>query len=278
MALCVINVIFIVLWSTCVITECEAVDNTMYLGRTSADQPIVFLSFANVKYYPALRRIQKEATRCNFFDHVECLTEKDLSEEFVSKHGSFLANNTKGYGFWIWKSYCIDYAFKKYPAGSIIVYADSGCSLNIQGLQRFRQYIELVRKHPSHRLVFEMSFYESEYTKQYTLKSLCFTSPEQMYSKQLVGGIFLIQNTQNNKVWLNEYSTHVQNYKLVDDENYDSVNSSVFVAHRHDQSVFSILNKKSIPAPLILIDETYFEQFEKYKEFPIHATRKNSDE
>ena len=51
--------------------------------------------------------------------------------------------------------------------GDVVVYADAGCGIVSTGKARevFREWIQEVCSHPTHRLAFQMSFKEENYTK-----------------------------------------------------------------------------------------------------------------
>ncbi len=70
------------------------------------------------------------------------------------------------------------------------------------------------------------------------------------------------------------YSICHKQTRLVDDSPSNYPNDEGFVEHRHDQSVFSILRKMN--GSLILDDETYFEDWDENREFPIHTKRLRS--
>jgi hypothetical protein len=94
-----------------------------------------------------------------------------------------------------------------------------------------------------------------------------------MNSGQLVGGIFVLRKCQNTNNLINEYYDLCQNYNLIDDSKSKLPNDPTFIAHRHDQSVFSILRKKR--GTILIPDETWYENFMSIEaqSKPILATR-----
>jgi hypothetical protein len=55
-------------------------------------------------------RIKNEAESFNIFDNIVIYNDENLKTdfpEFWSTHGNFINNNSRGYGYWIWKSYLV---------------------------------------------------------------------------------------------------------------------------------------------------------------------------
>ena len=73
---------------------------------------ITFISFGTTdKYKNSILRIKKEAVNMNVFDNIKVFTEKSFDSDFLHKHGEFINNNKRGYGYWIWKSYFVKKTF-----------------------------------------------------------------------------------------------------------------------------------------------------------------------
>jgi hypothetical protein len=207
---------------------------------------IFFISFGTThNYAQSLIRIRKEAEDMNMFDRIIIYNENDFDNEFLKEHERFMKNN-KGYGFWIWKSYFIKKTFELMQDDSILIYADCGSILsnNLIAKNRLDTYIELCKTIPSGNIAFSMDFLEKSYTKMETLKELNANKNSMLNSGQLVGGIFLIRKCDRTKQLINLYYDSCQKYNLIDDFPSKYKNDESFKAHRHDQSIFSILRKE----------------------------------
>jgi hypothetical protein len=110
------------------------------------DYKIYFISFGNNLYKNALDRIKHQAESFNIFDDILIYNEEDLINfnEFWDKHKNFIKNNKRGYGYWIWKSYLVLKTLELMNDNDILLYADAGCSLNINGVERLKEYFEIV--------------------------------------------------------------------------------------------------------------------------------------
>ena len=235
----------------------------------------IFISFGTTHNYKnSLERIKHEALSLNFYDEVFIYTENDFDEEYLERNKEFMYNN-KGFGFWIWKSYFVKKTMEKMDDGDVLVYADTGCHLtsNPVALDRLDKYVNLCMRLPQANLAFQMCFPEKSYTKMDLFKALDEDNVSMKDSGQLVGGIFVLRKCNNTTNLINEYYDLCNNHSLIDDSPSVLPNDSSFVAHRHDQSLFSILRKKR--GCIIIPDETWFPNFMSPEAMskPILATR-----
>lgn len=237
------------------------------------ETPLYFVTFADTRMHRTMQRILQEAKALNIFDGVLGMDETKMSKSWKERNAKFIMENPRGFGLWIWKPEVILQALKKIPDNAILVYADAGCTLNKEGIPRLKEYVQMVKDCSGHRLAFQLTgFREEQFTTEYVLRALDFTSKEQRDSYQLVGGISLIQKTPENLGFVTLWNQIVQTQHMLTGGLHIPCSPS-YRDHRHDQSIWSILNKKFGGAH-ILHDETYFEDgFEKNKRFPIHATR-----
>ena len=248
--------------------------------KSSVDLPntkINFMSFGNSIYYNSLNRIKDEALSFGIFNNIYIYNDKDLEtyEDFWHKHKDFILNNSRGYGYWIWKSYLTLKTLELMNDNDILIYADTGCTLNKYGINRLYEYIEIVKNSKYGILSFQLPFLEKIYTKMDIFEYMSLNNDEYLNSKQLVGGIFILRKCKNTINLINEtYNIISNNYNLIDDSKSKLNNYIDFIENRHDQSVFSLIRKKY--GTEILNDETYFSDMshENINKYPILATRK----
>lgn len=112
-------------------------------------------------------RIVNEAKSFDMFDFIRIMTEHDIPE-FIQKHKSFIDAAPKGYGLYIWKPKVILDTLEQMDDGDVLLYCDSGMKLNINGLPRFREYIERINQSDCHLLVFSTndSYVPQRFVKQ----------------------------------------------------------------------------------------------------------------
>lgn len=243
----------------------------MALVSPNVSTPIYFVTFATSNYSKTLERIKKQAEDFQLFEKIYCLTETDISNEFWQKHADFIRENPRGFGCWIWKPFVVKTILNQLPQNSILFYCDAGSTLFKEGKPRFQKYIQLVKKSIHSNLSFQMDLSEIQFTRKSILDLLEYTN---VNTGQLLGGIFFLQKTNYTQELVNLWYELSQNYDLIGDvpDNRRDYENSEFIENRHDQSIFSVIRKKY--GTTSIRDETYFgENYETYKQFPIHATR-----
>lgn len=243
------------------------------------------ISFADSKYGATAVRLRGEAMAMDMammresgtrlFADVTIWNENVLKGGFwETYHDWIMRYYYRGYGYWIWKPYVVLKALSRLRDGDILFYCDVGCSLNVEGLKRFQEYVDETRRSPSGILGFHLPFPESHYTKYDTLDHLDFTSPSQTSSSQIMSGVFFVEKSRKTEFFFEEWLRLCvcDNFHHVDDSPSNLPNDPQFVEHRHDQSIFSILMKQQ--QSLTIPDEFYFEpHWDAHRHFPIHTRR-----
>ena len=232
-----------------------------------------FLSFGGPtkRYHNNVDRICKEAAAFNIFNNIVGLKDDYLKNdpEFWGLHNNFLKNNSRGYGYWLWKPYIVKKQLELMNDNDILVYADSGCELNVNGLSRLIEYFNAVNTYECGLLSFQMVHLEKTWTKMDTIAHL--NANDLKSTGQLVGGIFVIRKCAHTTNLVNLWYSTCCNYHLIDDTPSQIPNDPTFCEHRHDQSIWSILRKKH--GTLAIADETWFQNWTDGANIPILAKR-----
>ena len=234
---------------------------------------VYFVTFGgpSPEYHNAVKRICGEAKQFQLFTRIFGYTDLYLKNdtEFWSRHGEFISSNSRGYGYWIWKSYLIKQQFAAMNDGDVIVYADAGCTLNVRGKARLLQYIDMCDRGI---VSFQSPHIEKEWTKG-DLSQYLGASQSDLSSGQFVGGIFLIRKSKSTVDLVDRWYDACCNYRLLDDSPSIVPNDPNFKENRHDQSIWSLLRKQY--TGMVLSEETFFRDFlTDGILFPIWATRK----
>ena len=209
---------------------------------------IIFVTFGGPteNYHGAVTRICEQASNFNIFDKIIGYTDLDLKNdtEFWSQHGSFMEQNKRGYGYWLWKSYLNYKTLSQVGEGDIIIYADAGCELRPQYAERMREYIELAKQSPHGIVNFCLNgFGEKHWTKRDVFHQLdCTEFIEDNY--QIVATSFIYRKCANTDAIMKKWYESCCNYKLLNDSPSSMPNDETFIENRHDQSIFSLLLKK----------------------------------
>lgn len=228
------------------------------------------ISFGDQKYDKRIEDFKTVAVASSFFDKVTLFRYNDLDLQFVNQFYKVL-QFTRGGGF-IWKPYFIKKELQEMDQGDILFYCDAGCHINKFGKERFDEYLELLNKSETGVLVFQMNHKEYKYTKREVFDYFD-TSLDVINSGQLVATVVLLKKCDHSMkmvdLW---YDTVEKNPDLFTDDMNNAIQHPEFVAHRHDQSIWSVLLKTH--GAEIIPDETYYEDFEKDgAPFPLWAAR-----
>lgn len=244
---------------------------TDYLFKDYKSRNIYFLSYGNDRFKNSIVRIEKEAEQMNIFTKILCYKEEDLDSEFTDVHGEFVKNNQRGGGYWIWKPYLVKKTLQELNDNDILVYVDSGSVLNQSGLERLKEYFDIIDKSKYGILSFQLPYLEKNWTKNDIFKH--FNSDQSIKDAwQLMATAFIIKKCPHSCDLVNKWYENMHNYKLIDDSPSETKNSQNFMENRHDQSIFSVL--RNTYGSEIITDETSFPFiWDNFNDYPIHAKR-----
>ena len=175
-----------------------------------------------------------------FNDYV-IYTDKYLKNDtaFWNEHSSFIENNKRGYGYWLWKPYIIMKTLNTMKNGEILLYLDGGCEV-FKG--DMNSLIEKCRKND---ILYTLTgTLEKEYTKTDLLIEMGLNNDTIKDSPQYQASAIFLKKNEKIMRFVKEWYLLCCNYHLIDDSNSIQDNDSIFIEHRHDQSVFSLLVKK----------------------------------
>lgn len=149
----------------------------------------------------------------------------------------------KGFGNYFWKPYVILKALEKVEDNDFLFYSDSGAFI-LKDLKILAKYLNEVQKDI---MVFQLPLIEKQWTKKDTFVLLNADFVEITKAAQILTGFILIKKTLVSLEFLENFRISCLDERIVSDlKNVLAQNNYPdFIAHRHDQSVFSILAKKS---------------------------------
>lgn len=238
---------------------------------------VAVVTFADCRMSHTHRRFRSQAAKMRSFDHIWTWTEKDLEPEFRERFSSTLAPTTRGFGYFVWKPQVILQALAKLEPGDLLVYVDSGSHFNARGRGRLMDYLRLTRNHRHGILAFSLNFKEVAWTKKDLLVYFSVQErPEIFETNQIQAGAIVVEKRTDSARFFEKWlSVFEEAPHLVDDSPSESPEDPRFVAHRHDQSVFSILAKQE-EILLLPASEQFPEPGLTWKDlfpFPIHHRR-----
>ena len=195
------------------------------------------------KYIDAANRLINQAKMTHIFDQTILYTVKDLQEdtEFWCKHGNFIENNPRGYGYWLWKPYLIKKTMAQMKPGDVLLYLDCGCEIDNKKTQLIKKYFEIVRLDKI--IGTETGWQEYMWNKMDLIYDMKLVNQKFLYSKQRQAGAIMFCVEEKTIKIVNLWYKICNNYHLIDDSPSIRKNIPGFKEHRHDQSIFSALTK-----------------------------------
>ena len=209
-------------------------------------------------------RFRQQVEKMGIYDYVHIFNQNDLNDDFKNYISQLLKKGKKrGYGHWVWQTYIHQLVLSKMDEGDIYHWCDVGCHFNKRGVWRLKEYISIVEKDVNGCLFFsyikpnlekkfsKYSFPKNldiEYTKADLIKYFSLNQDDRIINTpQVWGGSFFLRKCETSEKLMKEHFNITRNrYDLIDDDETKFVEKSFpgFKAHRHSQSVLSILAKK----------------------------------
>lgn len=231
-----------------------------------------FLSFGNgFKFFGSRQRIAAEAESMRLFDEIMVARESALGGDFRRERGELVKKHKRGYGLWSWKPYLILKQLEAIKDGGLLMYADVGCSLNPEGASRLREYLDKSSSGPGWLCFSLRGSAIGQWTKRAMLRSYGLDDPASRARSQLASGVHFIRASEETRRLASRwYDACGKEMEMNDDVSTDE--HPEFIAHRHDQSAFSLL---AINGPVESIpDESWFEpDWDANLRYPVHARR-----
>jgi hypothetical protein len=207
---------------------------------------IRIVSFADGPFRPRRPAFVSQATSINIFDDIVIHDISTLPYDFVKRHGDFMRENQRGFGYWIWKPLIVLETLRSSAREDIIFYADVGFTINPAGRRRILEYAAIAEASSHKMLSFSNTHTEYMWTKRDLAVRLGVEGDViVMATTQLAAGMFVLQPTKSN-IDLMEHWTRIateDNYHFSDDTPSIGGNDSRFIEHRHDASIGSLIRK-----------------------------------
>lgn len=107
------------------------------------NKKVYIVSFADLYLSYTLKRMKKQAESFSLFDGYFFYDQNKLDPDFKDRFKNILNYKYRGFGYWCWKPQIILKTLETIEEGSILIYADSGCNLNIKGMEKLYKYFDI---------------------------------------------------------------------------------------------------------------------------------------
>jgi hypothetical protein len=200
----------------------------------------------NKNFHDAVKRIQNELNVINFnFYKINLYTDNDLKNDdyFWKKHGNFIENNNRGYGYWLWKPYLIMKTLNQMNNNDILIYLDIGCEIK-NSLDTHSCLLSLINRCNDYHFLYTFTGVpEKKINKMDLLDFLDLNNNEILDSYQKQASLIFLKKNDLMLDFATDWYNTSCNYHFIDDTESMLENNPEFLVHRHDQSIFSLLAK-----------------------------------
>ena len=198
---------------------------------------IVVCTFATAEYAGSAELLRHTALR-HGADEVIVYRERDV-EPWFREHPDLLRGQTRGYGWWSWKPWCILDAMRRWSMpGDAVIYCDAAMTVEAP----LRPYAQAAR----HALLFRLGGWAAKgyrnrgWTKRDTFAMMGVADDAHREAAQLNAAVQVYRHTPRATAFLERYREWCGRREVIDDaralEDYPG-----YVDHRHDQSILSLL-------------------------------------
>jgi hypothetical protein len=200
----------------------------------------VLINFATLKFYEAQQRNAETALTVGGFDKVICYSRKDIDREFRSRNRSILRARI-GAGYWLWKPYFIKRTLAMLNEGDFLFYCDAGSHF----IDRIDPLIEVAARAQQPVIPFELIHPEKYYTRRDAFILMGCDTARFSETRQRLASFILMRKSPFAETFVDEFLTLAQDARLITNApGRLGPESPDFVAHRNDQSIFSLLTKR----------------------------------
>lgn len=227
---------------------------------------VYLISFATREFYQSQKNLNSSALKFGV-DKVVSYKREDIIKTDFYKVNKDILDQKRGAGFWLWKPYIILDILEKASDGDIVIYSDAG----IEVISDLNPLIELCRNKKDVLIFCDGGEHlNKEFTKRDCFIMMDCDSDEYWNSVQCLASFHIYIKNDSCVEFLNKWLFFCRNkHILTDVENIcGKDNFSEFKEHRWDQSVLSLLSRKTKKE--IFRDPTQWGNHLKMKEFRIN--------
>lgn len=198
----------------------------------------------SLAYRRAANRVAAQATDLHPTLTAIAFHREDLIRSYPGE-SRLIEWQTRGFGFWKWKPLALRLAPEALPSSvTHLIYADAGCWIHKSSpaLLRLEEYLVSVSEHGSLTFSSGDGNTEQKFSKMELISFMSASSAEKTTNQRAATLWILERNVAADfvKEWWRV--ANIQN--LITDELDPSIQSPVFIDHRHDQSIFSLIAKR----------------------------------
>lgn len=225
--------------------KCWGIKRSKSTGSREENYMIYAMTCADSNYMPCAEFHMKTAKKRGKVDKTIICNIEELDEEFRNRNQKILSSGEgRRRGFYIWKPYYVNKVLSQLQYGDFLIYLDSAGFYYRNDVHEIVSY--MIENNIDMVGTRRFSYLDKHWTRRDTFVYMGCDTPEYTDKRQCMGGCFILQKTEKTVKLIQEWIDFAQNYQIIaDTENTCGLdNYNGFVAHRHDQSIMSILQTK----------------------------------
>jgi hypothetical protein len=199
---------------------------------------IIAINYSDDNYEYARKYNTETAYSVGEVNKVIEYSPKDIDSDFQKKYEAILSYK-RGAGLWLWKPYIIKKTLEESNDGDYIFYTDAGSYF----CNKVQYLIDTLDRSGQSVMGFGIPFLERQFTK----KEAFVLMNDSIYDRnQVCGGYVLLKKDDFSMQFVREWLNFATDERIISPEHFcsDVDEFEDYVAHREDQSVFSILYHK----------------------------------
>lgn len=202
---------------------------------------IIAINYADEKFRKSQLYNTKTAYKRGKVDRVIEYSPNDIDEEFRMRNKSIFSYE-RGAGLWLWKPYIILKTLEEIDNGDYIFYCDSGAYY----INKVQHLINCMESNNEEIMLYELPLVSKQWTKAETFKFLDCDNSNYKESNQILATYMLIKKSKKTLEFFKEFLEICCDEKCISPNLFEDKiqNDEVFIAHREDQSILSILCTK----------------------------------
>lgn len=205
----------------------------------------VAICFTDKKYEKTRKRYANELKSKNIFHQVIEYSPEDFDAGFTSMHDAFIQNNSKGYGYYIWKPYLILKTLISMSDGDVLVYGDAGDDIPGTAGECLQLFSKVLTIKGGIRIIATKQGWNIRWIKADLYRAMGWKTFLYAFKPMAEAARIIFEKNDTTLQFVQEWLHYVTvDYHDIDDSRSRLPNLPFFVAHRYDQSVFSILFHK----------------------------------
>lgn len=198
----------------------------------------------SLAYRSAAKRVAAQASYLHPSIAAIAFHKQDLIRGY-SADSQLIEWHNRGFGFWKWKPLALRLALDVLPRSiDYLIYADAGCWIHksAAALLRLEEYLDGVSKHGSLTFSSGEGNTEEKFTKMELLDFMSASTADRATTQRAATLWILERNVAAD--FVGEWWKIANTKDLITDKLKPSIQSPIFIDHRHDQSIFSLIAKR----------------------------------